>query len=135
MEKHRAEVKSLDLELQKTRIRAPFSGVVSRRYVRQGDVLTKGARCFRLSQLSPLLVEFQVPETDAHKPAMGQPVKGTLLSDPNRTFDARVTRVSPVVDAASGSYDVTASLLSPAPELKPGMAVRIAWPAPSSPRP
>jgi multidrug efflux pump subunit AcrA (membrane-fusion protein) len=64
-----------------------------------------------------------------------QPVRGTLLSDPNRTFDARITRVGPVVDAASGSYDVTAALVNPAPELKPGMAVRIAWPAPSSPRP
>lgn len=135
VEKHRAEVKSLELELQKTHIRAPFAGVVSRRYVRQGDVVTKGTKCFRLSQLSPLLVEFQVPETDAHKPALAQPVKGTLLSDPNRWFDARITRVSPVVDAASGSYDVTATLLAPSPELKPGMAVRIVWPAPSSSHP
>jgi len=135
VEKHRAEVRALELELQKTRIRAPFGGVVTRRYIRQGDMLTKGARCFRVSQLSPLLVEFQVPETDARKPAMGQQVKGTLLSDPNRAFDARITRVSPVVDAASGSYDVTAALVNPAAELKPGMAVRIVWSASSSPRP
>jgi len=135
VEKHHAEVKSLELELQKTRVSAPFAGVVSRRYVRQGDVVAKGTKCFRLSQLSPLLVDFQVPETDAHKPAIAQPVKGTLLSDPGRWFDARITRVSPVVDAASGSYDVTAELVNPAAELKPGMAVRIAWPTPSSPHP
>ena len=135
VDKHRAEVKSLELELQKTRVSAPFAGVVSRRYVRQGDVVAKGTKCFRLSQLSPLLVDFQVPETDAHKPAIAQPVKGTLLSDPGRWFDARITRVSPVVDAASGSYDVTAELVNPAAELKPGMAVRISWPTPSSPHP
>ena len=135
VEKHRAELKSLEITMTKTRIRAPFAGVVSRRYVRQGDVVTKGTKCFRLSQLSPLLVEFQVPEADAHKPALDQPVRGTLLSDPNRTFDARITRVGPVVDAASGSYDVTAALLMPPPDLKPGMAVRITWPAPTSPRP
>ncbi len=135
VEKHRAEVRSLEIELQKTRVRAPFGGVVTRRYVRQGDVLTKGAKCFRLSQLSPLLVEFQVPETEAHKPAADQPLRGTLLSDPNHTFDARITRVGPVVDAASGSYDVTAVLVNPSPNLKPGMAVRIVWPATASPRP
>jgi len=137
VDKCRAEVKSLEIDVQKTRVRAPFGGVVSRRYVRQGDVVMKGTKCFRLSQLSPLLVEFQVPETDAHKPAADQPVRGTLMSDPNRSFDARITRVGPVVDAASGSYDVTAALVNPAPELKPGMAVRITWPAPSSssPRP
>lgn len=134
VEKHKAAVKSLEIELQKTRVRAPFAGVVTRRYVRQGDGVTKGAKCFRLSQLSPLLVEFQVPETDAHKPAVDQPVRGTLLSDPNHAFDARVTRVGPVVDAASGSYDVTAELVNPSADLKPGMAVRIVWAASSAPR-
>lgn len=135
VDKSRAELKALEIQTQKTRIRAPFGGVVSRRYVRQGDVVTKGSKCFRLSQLSPLLVEFQVPETDAHKPAVDQPVRGILLSDPNQSFDARVTRVGPVVDAASGSYDVTAALVNPSPALKPGMAVHITWPAQSSPRP
>jgi len=135
VEKHRAEVKGLEIEQQKTRVKAPFGGVVSRRYVRQGDVVTKGTKCFRLSQLSPLLVEFQVPETDAHKPAVDQPVRGTLVSEPNRGFDARITRVGPVVDAASDSYDVTAALVNASPELKPGMAVRIIWPANTSPRP
>jgi len=135
VEKHRAAVKSLEIELQRTRVRAPFAGVVSRRYVRQGDVVSKGTKCFRLSQLSPLLVEFQVPETDAHKPAVDQALHGTLLSDPNQSFDARITRVGPVVDAASGSYDVTAALVNPAPGLKPGMAVRITWSPTTSPRP
>lgn len=135
VEKRKAEVRALELELDKTRIRAPFGGVVSRRYVRQGDLVNKGARCFRVSQLSPLLVEFQVPETDARKPAVDQTVHGSLISDPGRSFEARITRVSPVIDAASGSYVVTAALQAPAAELKPGMAVRIAWSNPPAPRP
>jgi membrane fusion protein, multidrug efflux system len=132
VDKRKAELHALDLELDKTRIRAPFAGVVSRRYVRQGDEVAKGTRCFRLSQLSPLLVEFQVPETDARKPAVDGAVRGTLVGDPNRTFEARITRVSPVVDAGSDSYQVTATLLGPAADLKPGMAVHIAWSNPSN---
>ena len=135
VEKHRAQVRALELEMDKTRIRAPFGGIVSRRYVRQGDVVAKGTRCFRLSQLSPLLVEFQVPETDPRKPSAGQTVRGTLASDPNRSFDARIARVSPVIDAASDSYEVTATLVNPPADLKPGMAVRLSWSAASSPRP
>ena len=132
VDKRKAELHALDLELEKTRIRAPFGGVVSRRYVRQGDEVAKGARCFRLSQMSPLLVEFQVPETDARKPEVEGSVRGTLVSDPSRTFEARITRVSPVVDAASDSYQVTATLVAPAADLKPGMAVHIGWSNPSS---
>jgi membrane fusion protein (multidrug efflux system) len=127
VEKRRAQVRALDLELDRTRIRAPFAGVVSRRYLRQGEMVSKGTPCYRLSQLGPLLVEFQVPETDANKPAAEQTVHGTLLSDPNRSFEARIVRVSPVVDAASGSYQVTASLVAPGTDLKPGMAVRVSW--------
>ena len=129
VEKHQALVRTLELEQDKTRIRAPFGGVVSRRYIRQGDEVAKGVRCFRLSQLSPLLVEFQVPESDPRKPAVDQTVRVTLASDPGRALEARVTRVGPVVDAASGSYQVTATLVAPPAELKPGMAVRIAWSA------
>ena len=134
VEKRRAQIHALDLELDKTRIHAPFSGVVSRRYIRQGEMVPKGGRCYRLSQLEPLLVEFQVPEADPRKPAADQEVRGSLASDSNRTFQARVTRVSPLVDAASGSYEVTATLLSPPPDLKPGMAVRISW-SDAPPRP
>lgn len=133
VEKRRAQVRALELELDKTRIRAPFAGVVSHRFLRQGEMISKGARCYRVSQLGPLLVEFQVPETDPRKPAAGQVVSGTLASDGDQTFQARITRVSPVVDAASGSYEVTATLVSPGPNLKPGMAVHVSWtPAPSS---
>jgi len=127
VEKRHAQVHALELEMEKTHVRAPFSGLVSRRYVRQGEMVTKGTRCYRLSQLSPLLVEFQVPETDPHHPAVELEVSGTLVSDSNHTFEARITRVSPVVDAASGSYEVTAVVLSPSADMKPGMAVHIQW--------
>jgi len=132
VDKRKAEIHALELEMDRTKVRAPFAGVVSRRYIRQGDAVTKGARCFRLSQLSPLLVEFQVPETDPRKPAVDQAVRGTLSSDPGRTFEARVTRVSPVVDAASDSYQVTATLVNPSADLKPGMAVHVAWSTPAA---
>jgi len=127
VDKRKAEIHALELEMDRTKLRAPFAGVVSRRYIRQGDAVTKGTRCFRLSQLSPLLVEFQVPETAPRKPAVDQAVRGTLASDPARTFEARVTRVSPVVDAASDSYQVTATVVNPSADLKPGMAVHVTW--------
>ncbi len=38
--------RSLELELDKTQIRAPFSGVVARRYVRQGQQVSRGDRLF-----------------------------------------------------------------------------------------
>ena len=36
--------RSLELEMEKTRVRAPFSGIVARRYVRDGQQVAKGDR-------------------------------------------------------------------------------------------
>jgi multidrug efflux pump subunit AcrA (membrane-fusion protein) len=50
---------------------------------------------------------------------------------------ARIVKVSPTIDAASDSYDVLAQLAGPGlSDLRPGMAVRVAWPSsvqPNSP--
>jgi len=131
VEKNRAEVRSLEIELEKTRIRAPFRGVVVHRYIREGQNILKDGKCFRLSQFSPLLVRFLVPETDKRHPVKGDRVQGELASDAHRKFEARIRRVSPTVDPASGSYEVTAELVeTAAPDLRPGMAVRIHWRTP-----
>ncbi len=125
-----AEIHSLEIELEKTRLRAPFSGVVVRRYVRQGQTLVKEDPCFRVSQLGPLQVHFQVPEASGEPPVRGAAVKLALVSDSARALTARVVKMSPTVDPASGSYDVTAQLTgSDLTDLRPGMAVRVFWPA------
>ena len=125
----RAGIRSTQLELEKTKIRAPFDGVVVRRYIRQGQDVVKDDKCFRVTQLSPLRVQFQVPETSGRRPQPGDEVKVTLVSDSQQAYSARISRVSPTVDPASGSYDLTAMLVGPdLSSLRPGMAVRVLWP-------
>jgi len=135
VDRSQAEIRLAELEVEKTRISAPFSGVVTRRYIRLGQGLLKDEKCFHLSQLAPLRVRFLVPEAAARRPKTGMLVNLTLVSDSQRTFAARVQKVSPTVDPASGSYEVTAYLTAPdLPDLRPGMAVRVLWPggSPSS---
>ena len=128
VDRNQAEINVTQLELEKMRIRAPFSGVVERRYIRQGQTLMKDDKCFRVSQLSPLRVQFQVPETSARKPRVGDEVKIAVASDGRQLYSARISKVSPTVDAASGSYDLTAQLTGPdLSALRPGMTVRVLW--------
>ncbi len=128
VEKQRAEIRMIELELEKMQIRAPFGGVVVRRYLRAGQDVLQDDKCFRLSQLSPLIVRFLVPETLARRPRVGDTVGVDLAASARKRYSARIEKFSPVVDAASGSYDVTAQLVGPdLSELRPGMAVRIVW--------
>lgn len=136
VESSQAHIRQLELDIDLTRLRAPFSGVVVRRYIRVGQVLAKDEKCFRISQLAPLLVQFQVPESSGVKPQRGAPVGLTLADGSNRPLTAHITKISPTVDPASDSYDVTAEVDSRgSSDLRPGMAVRVTWPGASRANP
>ena len=117
--------KSLDLELDKTRIVAPFNGVVARRYVRPGQRVANGEKLFWVTATSPLRVRFTLPARYA-----GTVFKGSLFDvlpaeGPRETHTAKAVTVSPVVDPASGTIDVTAELSGNTGSLKPGMIANI----------
>ncbi|MGA8102790.1 MAG: efflux RND transporter periplasmic adaptor subunit [Candidatus Acidiferrales bacterium] len=126
---NQATVRELQAELDQTRIRAPFSGVIAHRYIREGQSVLKDEKCFRISQLIPLQVQFQVPETSGRKPRIGDTVHLATMDDAGRTLQARIVKMSPIIDPASDSYDVTARLTGAnISDLRPGMAVRVEWP-------
>jgi RND family efflux transporter MFP subunit len=128
-ESSQEEIKRLEIELDQTRLRAPFTGAVVVRYVREGQQVAKGDKCFRVSQLAPLEVQFQVPESSERRPSRGAKVELSLVSDPERALSATVVKISPVVDPSSDSYSVTAELGGKGTsDLRPGMAVQVAWP-------
>jgi RND family efflux transporter MFP subunit len=136
VESSHSEIRRLEIQLDQTRLRAPFSGVVVRRYIREGQAVAKNDKCFRISQLAPLQVQFQVSEASSKRPERGAPVDLSLAGDSGRTFSARVVKVSPTIDPASDSYDVTAQLVgSGISDLRPGMAVHVVWPGISKVKP
>jgi len=136
VESGQAEIHRLEIEIDQTVLRAPFSGVVVRRYVREGQAIAKGDKCFRVSQLYPLQVQFQISELASPRPALGAPVNLVLLGGSSRLLNAKVVKVSPTVDPSSDSYDVVAQLTgSGLSDLRPGMAVRVEWPGTSPSKP
>src|SRR5258708_39230310 len=65
---------SLELELEKTQITAPFNGVVARRYVRAGQSVAKNDRLFWVTAVAPLRVRVTLPER-----FMGRIRSGTMM--------------------------------------------------------
>jgi membrane fusion protein, multidrug efflux system len=113
--------RSLELELDKTRIRAPFSGVVARRYVRQGQQVAKGDRLFWVTAEGPLGMRFTLPEKFIGRIQKGQLLPMTTPDLPDRKYQVRVVQVSPVVDPASSTIEVAVELEGKPGALRPGM--------------
>lgn len=121
----RDQLRSLDMELEKTRITAPFDGIVARRYVRAGQQVAVGDRLFWVTAVSPLQVKFTLPEKFLAKLKRGNKIEvmAAEVSGPSHT--ARVIQVSPVIDPSSGTIEVLAEVVGPAADLRPGMTVHI----------
>jgi membrane fusion protein (multidrug efflux system) len=117
--------KSLELELEKTRITAPFDGVVARRYIREGQNVTKGDRLFWVTAEAPLRVRFTLPERFVGHVKRGTQLTLTTpeLSEQRRTV--RIIEVSPVVDPSSATIEVMAELVGNSGQLRPGMSANI----------
>jgi len=122
--------KSLELELEKTRIRAPFDGIVARRYARTGQQVAKGDRLFWVTAEGPLQIRFTLPEKFLGRLKKGAALALTTSDLPDEKHTVKVIEVSPVVDPSSATIEVLAELTGPRGQLRPGMAASVAIPNP-----
>lgn len=113
------------LELNYTQIRAPIDGVVSERYTKLGNTIKSGDPVYRVTSLDPLVAYMFVPEREFRQIAAGQPVHIEIDALPGPPILAAVTRISPIVDPATGTFKITIELRGAELRIKPGMFARI----------
>lgn len=125
-----ASERSLEQELEKTRVRAPFDGVVARRYVRVGQKVALGERLFWVSAETPLRMRVTLPEGLMGRIRKGQQFELTSADADREYRQARVIEISPVVDPASGTFEALCELVGAPGQLRPGMTAQLRVPDP-----
>lgn len=123
-----AATKSAQLQLSWTRITAPISGVISRRMLKQGNLVQANQAIFHIVDMHPLTATLNVPEREIGTLKAGQPVKLNVDALPGRQFAGSIERIAPVVDAASGTFRVTClfdNTVVGNEQLRPGMFGRV----------
>jgi membrane fusion protein (multidrug efflux system) len=119
------EEHSLELEVEKTRIMAPFGGLVARRYVREGQSVNKGDRLFWVTAEGPLRVRFTLPEKFLGRLKKGLELPITSPDLPAANHSGKIVELSPVIDPSSGTIEVLAEVIGPPGDLRPGMTVEV----------
>ena len=125
LETQRAAWEMAKLQLSYTEIRAPISGVVARRMVKQGNLIKINDALFDIVDIARLEAVLNVPERELRNMAAGQPVQLRVDAAPGTGFDGVIDRISPVVDPASGTFRVVCAFSDATGVLKPGMFGRI----------
>ncbi len=113
----------LQLQIERSTVRAPFAGVVGQRFVSAGDYVTPATRLLTLQTTDPQRAVIEVPERHAAALRRGQAVEFTVAAHPGRVFQARVDFIDPVVQPQSRTIMVKARAPNPGRLLKAGMFI------------
>lgn len=112
------------LELSYTAITAPISGVIAERMAKPGNLIPLNAPLYRIVDTSRLEAVLNVPEREMATMQAGLPIRMMVDALPGQVFEGVVDRISPVVDAQTGTFRVV-GVFRGQDRLKPGMFGRL----------
>lgn len=118
--------------LENTQLRAPFSGIITAKYLNDGELFLmapSGGRSvpaiLHLMNVNELKVKISVNEYDSYKIKFGQ--KAIITSDvlPDQSFIGVVNRISPVVDPITKTVEVEIKVPNRGNKIKANSFVRV----------
>ncbi|NPC73009.1 efflux RND transporter periplasmic adaptor subunit [Corallococcus sp. AB004] len=101
-----AQLKLAQDQLSRTKVSAPFTGVVSERQVNAGDIVQPGAPLFVVVDPATLRLEASVPAAQLGQVKVGTPVAFRVNGYEDRAFKGEVERINPAVDPATGQVRI-----------------------------
>jgi len=128
-----AQVGDTKAAIARKTIRAPFSGVLGIRQVSLGQYLAAGQAIVSLQTLSPIYVNFGVPQQDTPKVLPGHVLRVTNGDLPGMAFTGRIMALDSVINEQTRNIQVQAIVTNKENKLRPGMFVQVELPL-GSPR-
>lgn len=127
----KSNVEYTEAMLKYARVTAPFSGIITKRYVDPGAYIPvpnaantpEAAAIVNLTDFKTLRLQVAVPETDAPHIQIGQPIRWTTDDYPGQHFDGKVTRAYWALDKPTKTMLTESQMANPQMKLRPGMLV------------
>jgi len=118
-------VKTAQMNLEKTRILAPFSGIITDIQVSPQEHITAGRDLFMLVNINRIQVHAKVLESEIGKMKKGREVILRFSAYPDRAFEGEVKSISPIVNPEDKTCKVIIDVANPEEEIKPGMHAEV----------
>lgn len=118
-------VKAAQMNLEKTKIKAPFSGIIHDIKVSPQERVTSGRELFTLVNIDRIRVHAKVLESEIGKMKVGREVDLKFSAYPGKIFKGEVKAISPVINPQDKTCNVIIDVANPEEEIKPGMHVEV----------
>src|SRR6056297_925135 len=103
----RSELRLINAQIEKTEIRAPFTGILGLKYASPGAYITPSSRIASLQEVNPVKIDFSVPERYISKIREGISINFTVQGV-DSTFTGEVYAVEPRVDTETRTLQIRA---------------------------
>lgn len=125
----KAAVASAKRQLENSTIRSPISGIITKKCVEAGEVVSPpmmpGMPLLETVKLDMLKTKVNISEKRLGQIRLGQEADITADGLPGNTFSGRISKIAPVVDPQSRTFEVEINIPNPDLKLKPGMFARV----------
>jgi RND family efflux transporter MFP subunit len=115
------QVRAVEQQLQKTRVIAPFGGVVAGLANQSGAFVAPGTAIMQILDLSQIDLSLGIIETEVSDLTPGRQARVHIPALGNKIFQGRVRTISPLVDPEKRTCQVTVRLHNPQQQIKVGM--------------
>ena len=124
LEASKAEYDLIQAQIDKTEIRAPFSGIVGLREVSEGSFVTTSSIIAKLQNLSNLKVDFAIPQKYASLVKVGDEITFKMSASDSK-YRARVYAIEPKIDPSTRTLKLRARCETNYKDLFPGAFVNV----------
>lgn len=126
LEAARASFRTMTIQVENTKMRAPYDGFVDDRYVDVGDYMRVGDKCALIIAPEPFLAVGTVNEQEVGEIRVGDPATAILVT--GETVKGKVRFVADKADEATRAFRVEVELPNPENKLRDGVSADIRIP-------
>ncbi|MCK4337978.1 MAG: efflux RND transporter periplasmic adaptor subunit [Candidatus Aminicenantes bacterium] len=119
------DLKKARIELDKTKIRAPFDGIITNIKISSQEHISNSQELFTLVNISRIQVYAKVLESEIGKMKVGREVDLEFSAYPRRVFKGKVKAISPIINPNDKTCNVIIDVSNPDEEIKPGMHAEV----------
>lgn len=117
-------LRMLEIQLEKSLVKAPFDGIVDTILVDQDEFVDIGTPLARLVQVHKVKVMFGIPERDIANFKRGDEVRVRMDAIEDRVFDGVIHKIATSADMSTHTFNAEVAVENSEGLLKPGMIAR-----------
>ncbi len=124
LNKAEADIREVEAQLDKTKILAPFTGIVGLRYVSEGAFVNTNTPIASFLSINPIKIDFSIPGRYSHLISKNQTIRFTV-DNYDKTYEGIIYAIEPQIDPQTRTLKIRAVSNNKTNDLFPGKFVNV----------